>query len=124
MVVAYESVGAGAVVLPPSWRLDVQRSGATAVVSVSGELDAASSRSLRECVAALLADGVRDVRLRTARLSFVDAAGVGALIGAARRLREAGGALSIEAPSRQVARLLDLTGAARVLAVLPGGAEA
>lgn len=120
---AYESVGAGAV-LSPSWRLDVHRSGETAVVSVGGDLDAASSRLLRECVSALVAEGVRDVRLRTARLSFVDAAGVGALIGAARRLREAGGSLSIEGPSRQVARLLDVTGAARVLAVLPGGAEA
>ena len=93
------------------WRMDVDREGDTAVVRVAGELDSAGSRLLRACLGGLLADGVRVLRVDVAGVSFVDAAGLGVLIGAARRMREAGGELVVESPSRPVTRLLTLTGA-------------
>jgi anti-sigma B factor antagonist len=41
-------------------------------------------------------------------VTFIDAAGIGVLVAAANRAREAGGGLSLVAPSWQVRRLLDV----------------
>jgi anti-anti-sigma factor len=41
-------------------------------------------------------------------VTFIGAAGVGVLVAAANRARQAGGGLSLLAPSRQVRRLLDV----------------
>lgn len=90
--------------------VEVSRDGEAAVVVLSGELDTATSRFLRTTLGALVEEGVRVVRVRAERLSFVDAAGLGVLIGAARRLREAGGELQLESASRQVSRVVALTG--------------
>jgi anti-sigma B factor antagonist len=97
--------------MDPLWRMDVDREGATAVVRVAGELDSAGSRLLRTCLGGLASDGVRVLRVDVGGVSFVDAAGLGVLIGAARRMREVGGELVVESPSRSVTRLLALTGA-------------
>ncbi len=91
-------------------QVGVERSGDTAVLALSGELDSSSSRLLRSEVASLVDDGVRVVRVEASRLSFLDAAGLGALIGAARRLREVGGSLHLESASRQVSRVVALSG--------------
>lgn len=91
--------------------VEVERVGDAAVVTLAGELDAASSRSLRAMFAGLVDDGVRLLRVRAERLSFLDAAGLGVLVGAARRVREAGGELHLESASRQVSRVVALTGA-------------
>jgi anti-sigma B factor antagonist len=92
--------------------VDVERSGDEALVTLAGELDTASSRSLRATLGALVDDGVRVVRVRAEGLSFLDAAGLGVLIGAARRVREVGGSLHLESASRQVSRVVALSGVA------------
>ncbi|HVF76036.1 MAG TPA: STAS domain-containing protein [Acidimicrobiales bacterium] len=92
--------------------VDVERSGDEALVTLAGELDTASSRSLRLTLASLVDDGVKVLRVRAAALSFLDAAGLGVLIGVARRLREVGGSLHLESASRQVSRVVALSGVA------------
>ena len=94
------------------WQVDVERDGESAVVTLTGELDAASSRLLRASLAALLDDGVRIVHVQAERLSFLDAAGLGVLIGVARRLRSVGGELHLDSASRQVSRVVALSGVA------------
>jgi anti-anti-sigma factor len=49
-------------------------------------------------------------------VAFIDAAGIGVLVAAANRAREAGGGLSLLGPSRQVRRLL---GVLHLDAILP-----
>lgn len=90
--------------------VDVAREGDTAVVTLAGELDTATSRTLRHMLTSLLDDGVRVLRVRADRLSFLDAAGLGVLIGAARRLRAVGGELRLDSASRQVSRVVALSG--------------
>lgn len=92
--------------------VDVERSGDEALVTLAGELDTASSRSLRATLGSLVDDGVRVVRVRAEGLLFLDAAGLGVLIGAARRVREVGGSLHLESASRQVSRVVALSGVA------------
>ncbi len=92
--------------------VDVERSGDEAVVTLAGELDVATSRTLRATLGSLVDDGVRVVRVRASGLSFLDAAGLGVLIGVARRVREVGGSLHLESASRQVSRVVALSGVA------------
>ena len=92
--------------------VDVERWGDEAVVTLTGELDTATSRSLRATLGSLVDDGVRVVRVRASGLSFLDAAGLGVLIGVARRVREVGGSLHLESASRQVSRVVALSGVA------------
>jgi len=48
-------------------------------------------------------------------VSFIDAAGLGILVGAHRLYTNAGGSLRVRAPQRSVHRLLEITGLTRVL---------
>jgi anti-anti-sigma factor len=48
-------------------------------------------------------------------VTFIDATGIGVLVAAANRAREAGGGLSLLAPSRQVRRLLGIFHLAAIL---------
>jgi anti-anti-sigma regulatory factor len=53
-------------------------------------------------------------------VTFIDAAGIGVLTAAANRAREAGGGLSLLAPSRQVRRLLDILPLEEILPAVSG----
>jgi anti-anti-sigma factor len=57
-----------------------------------------------------MAAGGGDLHLAvdTSGVTFIDAAGIGVLVAAANRARQAGGGLSLLAPSPQVRRLLDV----------------
>ncbi len=56
-------------------------------------------------------------------VAFIDAAGIGVLVAAANRAREAGGGLSLLAPSWQVRRLLDVLHLDGILAACMSGSS-
>ena len=58
----------------------------------------------------MAAIGGGDVQLAVdvSGVAFIDAAGIGVLVAAANRARQAGGGLTLLAPSPQVRRLLDV----------------
>jgi anti-sigma B factor antagonist len=78
------------------------------VVAVSGELDVATSPALEREVLALLQEGVGEVVVDASGLDFIDASGIGVLVGAANLAREAGGQLVLRGTSEATRRLLDL----------------
>jgi anti-sigma B factor antagonist len=81
-------------------------SASSATVVLDGEIDIATAPAIRCFLMAAISGG--DVRLAVdlSGVTFIDAAGVGVLVAAANRARDAGGGLSLLAPSRQVRRLL------------------
>ena len=83
--------------------------GATRLV-VRGELDAASAPRLRTQIRSALAAGITRVVVDLAAVSFIDAAGLGVIVGARRRLADAGGELEVVDASRPVRRVLEITG--------------
>ena len=58
--------------------------GGTAIITVTGEIDIATVAGLRDRLFTL-ADTSRSVIIDLDQVSFIDAAGLGALVGAARR---------------------------------------
>jgi len=87
------------------------------VVVLSGEADTTTATVLREMLAALLDTGARLVIIEAAGLSFLDSASMRVLVLAARALKGRHGRLVLARPQPAVARLLEITGADRLLDV-------
>jgi anti-sigma B factor antagonist len=85
------------------------------LVRPTGDIDAYTAPELR---AQLHDASESDARLLVVDLSavtFIDSAGLGALVGAHRRMQEAGGRMRIVRPPALVARAFELTGLDGVL---------
>ena len=79
------------------------------LVAVAGEIDIATVAGLRERLVALAARG-RPLVTDLDQVGFIDAAGLGALVGAARLAAEHGGGLHVVCARQQVRRLFRITG--------------
>jgi anti-sigma B factor antagonist len=90
-----------------------------ALISLAGELDLTVAPLVDAAVTHVLDDGLRRVLLDLDALRFCDSSGLGALLRAARRVREAGGTCVVAAARGPVSRLLDLTGMEQALRVSP-----
>ena len=78
------------------------------LVAVAGEVDFASAAGLRERLVPLTAAG-RPLVADLDRVSFIDAAGLGVLAGAARQAAAEGTSLQVVCARRRVRRLFGLT---------------
>ena len=78
------------------------------LVTVAGEVDFASAAGLRERLVTLVAAG-RPLVADLDRVSFIDAAGLGVLAGAARQAAAHGTSLQVVCARRRVRRLFGLT---------------
>jgi anti-sigma B factor antagonist len=77
-------------------------------VVLNGEIDIATAPAIRRLLMAAISGGDVHLTVDMSGVSFIGAAGIGVLIAAANRAREAGGSLSLQAPSPQVRWLLDV----------------
>ena len=83
--------------------------GKTAVV-VSGEVDAATSDTLRAAIFDVIEGGQSSVVVDMSEVSFIDSSGLRVLIGGYKAADAAGGSLKVGSPSGAVVRLLEITG--------------
>jgi anti-sigma B factor antagonist len=94
--------------MSPGLAVRVRHEQGCAIVMVTGEVDIATVAQLRERLSQLTAEGfplIADLD----RVSFIDAAGLGALVGAARRSAEHGASLRVVCAQPQIRRLLKVT---------------
>jgi anti-sigma B factor antagonist len=101
----------------PLFRVAVTRSGAEAVVGLTGELDLASAPHLRDCLATLAEEGVTQIVLDLTDLDFVDSTGLSVLVMDFQRTRAEGGWTRIRNPTPSVTRVLEITGLASVFSI-------
>jgi anti-sigma B factor antagonist len=93
-------------------------SDASVLVAVAGDVDLATADRLHTAVAPLIRPQVR-IDVRCADISFLDSAGLRVLLELNRQAQEAGGTLTLCAPSEVVSRTLDLAGVAELFTVMP-----
>src|ERR1700746_3265452 len=79
----------------------------SATVVLDGEIDIATAPAIRRFLMAAISGGDVHLALDMSSVTFIGAAGIGVLVAAANRARQAGGGLTLRAPSRQVRQLLD-----------------
>jgi anti-sigma B factor antagonist len=80
----------------------------SATVVLDGEIDIATAPAIRRFLMAAISGGDARLAVEMSGVTFIGAAGIGVLVDAADRAREAGGSLSLLAPSPQVRWLLDV----------------
>ena len=81
----------------------------SSLVVVEGELDAGTAPRLGAALHSLVDEGATLITVDCSGLAFLDSQGLGVLVAASRRLRDAGGALHLRSAGTQLCRVLRLT---------------
>jgi anti-sigma B factor antagonist len=97
------------------FRVEVRSQGRASVITVSGELDLASSAALEEELVRVAESDSEQVILDLRGLEFMDSTGLSTLVKAHQRAQEAGQRFGLVRGPQQVQRLLSLTGVAERL---------
>jgi anti-anti-sigma factor len=82
--------------------------GTAVVVAVAGEVDLSTVSELRQTLTEVIGPPRREVIVDLAAVDFIDAGGVGALVGAASEAARAGVKFRLQTPSPPVDRVLSL----------------
>lgn len=96
---------------------DIEQRHGFATLLVRGDLDCATAPVFRENVALLRRHPA--VAIDLSGVPFIDSAGLGALMGGVRRIREVGGVVAVCCPRPSVARVLSMTGFDRIATLYP-----
>ncbi|MDP9028720.1 MAG: STAS domain-containing protein [Actinomycetota bacterium] len=91
----------------------------TAVIAVSGRLNAINVAELRSAVASAVDEGWVRIVLELRGVEFIDSSGLGGVISGLKCARQAGGDLRLVAPTAQVMMILHLTNLDQILSVYP-----
>jgi len=89
--------------------------GGEVVIDVAGGVDCGTAAELGDCIEERWRDERPPVAVNLERVTFFDAAALGALIGARSRVASDGGRVRVVGASRAVRRLLDVTHTAGIL---------
>lgn len=105
-------------------RIAVRHEADRVIVSLTGELDMASAGRLEQTIESDDLQGETMVVLDLQALDFVDSTGLRIILSARERCRERGQGFAITPGSKQVQRLLSITGMAEHLRTLAAADEA
>jgi len=100
------------------------RRGDACVITVSGEVDIYTSPQLKAALTGPDAQGCSRVVIDLDGVGFIDSSGLGVLVGALRRAREAGVDLVLVSSQASFARILRITGLDSVFFLHPNVDEA
>ncbi len=87
------------------------------MLALVGAIDIATAPMLRERLLELYEQGARDVVVDLAGVDLIDSSGLGLLVAALKRYREAGGNLRLRSPTHRLQKMLDMTGLSTVFEV-------
>ena len=79
------------------------------LLSVEGELDLYTCAEVKALVGTI-PDGVANLLVDLAAVSFIDSAGLGLLVGIAKRMRDRGGAVTLAVDDENILKILRITG--------------
>ena len=99
-------------------------SGQTAVVTAAGEIDLTNAEWLRDALLSALNAGASALVVDLTATTFIDSAGVTALVRASRRASASDAVLRLAVTAPAVLRVLNLVGIDQLIEVHPGVTEA
>jgi anti-sigma B factor antagonist len=107
----------GVIVAEMELLVETRAAGDWSIVEVKGEVDLYTAPRLKERLNELTGSGRSRIAVNLESVEFLDSTGLGVLIGALKRCREAGGTLALAAPREPVRKVLSITGLDRVFPV-------
>jgi anti-sigma B factor antagonist len=87
------------------------------VVTVCGDLDAATAPELRAELDRMFEEGGREIVVDLLKVPFVDSVALGILVEASKRSQARGGVFRVVCEDRRIARIIEITGLDRVLRI-------
>ena len=87
------------------------------VLTVTGEIDMATAPRFRQRLLAVISTGVQNVVIDLSGVDFIDSTGLGVLLGAAKRVRGAGGDIRLVMAGSRLTDLIEITRLDRVMDV-------
>ena len=100
-------------------RTEVSEIAGWTVVNVWGELDVATSPSLRETLIRLVGEGSNRLILDLDGVDFLDSTGLGVLVGALKRVRTHEGELALVCTQPRILKVFEITGLDKAVPLLP-----
>ncbi len=97
---------------------DVRIDSGVGTISVSGEIDIATAPKLEETIDQVLGKGVDQLDLDMRNVPFMDSQGIGLAARTLRSMEESGGKFRIINPSRQVEKVLSISGLDNLLEIV------
>jgi anti-sigma B factor antagonist len=97
--------------------MTVDKVGAETVLSLRGDLDIYTASRLREQLLDLVNDARPNLVIDLAELFFVDSTGLGTLVDGMKRVRQAGGSMTLRSPNASTRRAIEVSGLARILPI-------
>lgn len=108
---------------PPPFDLRVVREPPTTRIELRGELDIATTPQLEQAIAEATAEPAGELVLDLRALAFMDSTGLRALAQASAAAEQAGVTLRIWRGPRQIERVLEISGLARMLPLVDAPAD-
>jgi anti-sigma B factor antagonist len=100
-------------------RTEVSELAGWTVVHVYGELDVATSPTLREQLIRLVGDGRSRLVLSLDGVDFLDSTGLGTIVSALKRVRTHDGDIRLVCTQARITRLFEITGLDKAIPLLP-----
>jgi anti-sigma B factor antagonist len=94
-----------------------QLNGDAHVISLSGEVDLYTAPEFKQKLLDVIAGGARSVIVDFTDTTFIDSTTLGVLVSGVKRLREAGGQLSLVCGDRNITKIFEITGLDRVFPI-------
>jgi anti-sigma B factor antagonist len=94
------------------------------VLALAGSLDSNTSPQAQQALEEILASGARKLVVDFSALGYISSAGLRVLLGAAKQLRGAGGALSLFGLNESVREVFEISGFSQILSVFATEADA
>ncbi len=107
---------------PDHLRIETEAGDGAAVLTLVGEVDMYSAPQVDAALNELVERGDVQVTIELGQVRFLDSTGLRVLVGGTRRLRDAGGSLTLANPTAMISRVLEITRLDEALHVVGGPA--
>src|SRR4030081_62702 len=96
-----------------------QLSGDSYVISLAGEVDLYTAPEFKQQLLEVIGQGGKEVVVDFSDTTFIDSTTLGVLVGGVKRLRSTDGQLSLVCSDRNITKIFEITGLARVFTIYP-----
>lgn len=94
------------------------------LIALSGEVDLYTAPEFKQQLLDVIGKGAKSVVVDFSDTTFIDSTTLGVLVGGVKRLRPAGGQLTLVCSDRNIAKIFEITGLNRVFKILETRDEA